>query len=146
MQPLSIEATWVDDRGRAGYAFSTMSGRLWHYANSDGVPKRPLIVALAVGTILNPINQGDALVGGAALNVATLLPAYGVPFCVGTCGAVSYRLHAAGGERAVAATLVAISASLGDRHLRDGAWWGATGQRPSGGSATSVEPERCGER
>ena len=59
-----------------------MSGRLWHYANSDGVPKRPLIVALAVGTILNPINQGDALVGGAALNVATLLPAYGVPFCV----------------------------------------------------------------
>ena len=66
-----------------------MSGRLWHYANSDGVPKRPLIVALAVGTILNLINQGDALVGGAALNVATLLPAYVVPFCVGTCGAVS---------------------------------------------------------
>ena len=108
MQPLSIEATSVDDRGRAGYAFSTMSGRLWHYANSDGVPKRPLIVALAVGTILNPINQEDALVGGAALNVAKLLPTYGVPFCVSTCSAVPYRLHAAGGERAAAAIFAAI--------------------------------------
>jgi len=68
-----------------------MSGRLWRYAISDGVPKRSLIV----GTILNLINQGDALVGGAALNVTKLLLTYVVPYCVSTYGAVSYRLHAA---------------------------------------------------
>ena len=54
------------------------------------------------------INQEDALVGGAALNVAKLLPTYGVPFCVSTCSAVPYRLHAAGGERAAAAIFAAI--------------------------------------
>ena len=31
------------------------------YAVSDGVPRRSLWVALVVGTILNLINQGDAL-------------------------------------------------------------------------------------
>ncbi|MDB6105156.1 MAG: hypothetical protein JWO52_5155, partial [Gammaproteobacteria bacterium] len=28
---------------------------------SDGVPKRSLLVAIVVGTVLNLINQGDAL-------------------------------------------------------------------------------------
>ncbi len=72
MQPLSIEATSVDDRGRAGYAFSTMSGRLWHYANSDGVPKRSLIVALAVGTILNIINLIIYITGQAIEDLVTV--------------------------------------------------------------------------
>jgi hypothetical protein len=71
-----------------------MTGRLWHYAISDRVPRRSLLVALVVGTILNLINQGDALVSGAALDTTKLLLTYLVPYCVSTYGAVSYRLHA----------------------------------------------------
>jgi hypothetical protein len=67
-----------------------MSGLLWRYAISDGVPKRSLLV----GTILNLVNQGDALVSGAALKMAKLLLTYVVPYCVSTHGAVSYHLHA----------------------------------------------------
>jgi len=72
-----------------------MIGRIWHYAISDGVPRRSLVVALIVGTILNLINQGDALVAGLPLDVAKLLLSYLVPYFVSTWGAVSYRLHAA---------------------------------------------------
>jgi hypothetical protein len=61
---------------------------------SDGVPKRSFTVALIVGTILNLINQGDALFGGTGLNVAKMLLTYAVPYCVATYGAVSSRLHA----------------------------------------------------
>ncbi|MGE3280076.1 MAG: nitrate/nitrite transporter NrtS [Alphaproteobacteria bacterium] len=74
---------------------SPMIGRLWRYAISDGVPRRSLAVALIVGTILNLINQGDALIIGEALNFPKLLLTYLVPYCVSTYGAVSYRLHAA---------------------------------------------------
>lgn len=59
---------------------------------SDGVPKRSLGIALVVGTILNLINQGDALLGSADLNVTKLLLTFLVPYCVATYGAVSYRL------------------------------------------------------
>ncbi|HVC52593.1 MAG TPA: nitrate/nitrite transporter NrtS [Stellaceae bacterium] len=61
---------------------------------SDGIPRRSLGVALIVGTILNLINQGDALVTGRSLDFAKLLLTYLVPYCVSTYGAVSYRLHA----------------------------------------------------
>ena len=37
-------------------------------ATSDGVPRRSLYVALIVGTVLNLINQGDALLGMASIN------------------------------------------------------------------------------
>lgn len=59
---------------------------------SDGVPRRSLCVALIVGTILNLINQGDALFGHGAVNWAKIMLTYSVPFCVATYGAVSYRL------------------------------------------------------
>jgi hypothetical protein len=62
---------------------------------SDGVPKRSFIVALIVGTILNLINQGDALLGAASLNVTKVLLTYVVPYCVATYGAVSYQLNMA---------------------------------------------------
>src|SRR5579863_6179052 len=62
---------------------------------SDGVPRRSFVVALIVGTILNLINQGDALVTGMPIDVVKLLLTYLVPYCVSTYGAVSYRLHAA---------------------------------------------------
>lgn len=62
---------------------------------SDGVPTRSLVVALVVGTILNLINQGDALFGDAHLNLAKLILTYAVPYFVATYGAVSYRLNVA---------------------------------------------------
>ena len=129
MQPLSIEAAWVDDRGRAGYAFSAMSGRLWHYAISDGVPKRSLIVALVSRHDPEPDQSGRCARRrrGAQCDKAA----------ADLCRAV-LRQHLrrrflpparrTGGERAAAATFAAISASLSGRHLRDGAWWGAPGR------------------
>ena len=59
---------------------------------TDGVPRRSLLVALIVGTILNLINQGDALVGGAGIDFTKVLLTYAVPYCVATYGAVSFRL------------------------------------------------------
>jgi len=68
--------------------------RIWLYCISDGVPKRSFIVALIVGTILNLINQGDALVAGARLNLTKLILTFVVLYAVATYGAVSYRLRA----------------------------------------------------
>lgn len=61
---------------------------------SEGVPRRSLGVALIVGTVLNLINQGDALIGPGDLNATKMLLTYLVPYCVATYGAVSYRLRA----------------------------------------------------
>jgi len=49
-------------------------------------------VALVVGTVLNLINQGDALFGAGAVNWLKIGLTYVVPYCVSTYGAVSYRL------------------------------------------------------
>jgi hypothetical protein len=57
-----------------------------------GVPRRSFVVALIVGTILNLINQGDALAAGGPIDVVKLLLTYAVPYCVATYGAVSFRL------------------------------------------------------
>jgi hypothetical protein len=67
---------------------------IWRCCISDGVPKRSLIVALIVGTILNLINQGDVLFGGGRFNVWKLILTFAVPYAVATYGAVSYRLRA----------------------------------------------------
>ncbi len=69
--------------------------RLYLYATTDGVLRRSLKVALIVGTILNLINQGDALLDGSSPNLIKLTLTYLVPYCVSTYGAVSYRMHAA---------------------------------------------------
>jgi len=61
-------------------------------AFSDGVPRRALIVALTVGTVLNLINQGDALIAGRALDWLKIALTYIVPYCVNTHGAVAARL------------------------------------------------------
>ena len=71
--------------------------RIWRCCISDGVPKRSLIVALIVGTILNLINQGDVLFGGGRLNLWKLILTFAVPYAVATYGAVSYRLRAGRG-------------------------------------------------
>ncbi len=69
--------------------------RIFALCLSDGIPKRSFGVALIVGTILNLINQGDALFGGANLNFTKLILTFAVPYCVATYGAVSYRIDAA---------------------------------------------------
>jgi hypothetical protein len=58
---------------------------------SGGVPRRSFVVALIVGTILNLINQGEALLAAHSLNVAKLLLTYLVAYCVATYGAVSFQ-------------------------------------------------------
>jgi hypothetical protein len=61
---------------------------------TDGVPRRSLVVALIVGTVLNLINQGEALLGEGHVNLAKIILTFVVPYCVATYGAVSYRLSA----------------------------------------------------
>ena len=61
-------------------------------AISDGVPRRSLVVALVVGSVLNLINQGDALFAGRPIDWLKILLTFAVPYCVSTYGAVSYHL------------------------------------------------------
>lgn len=61
-------------------------------AVSEGIPRRSLIVAIVVGTVLNLINQGDALFSDLSLNWAKVCLTYCVPYCVATYGAVTIRL------------------------------------------------------
>ena len=62
-------------------------------AVSDGVPRRSLYAALAVGTVLNLINQGDALIGSVPIDWLKLILTYCVPYAVCTYGAVSHQLR-----------------------------------------------------
>jgi hypothetical protein len=64
-----------------------------HCSVSDGVPRRSLGVALVVGTILNLINQGDALFGAVPINWFKVILTYFVPYAVCTYGAVSFQLR-----------------------------------------------------
>ena len=66
--------------------------RAIRYSFSDGTPWRSGCVALVVGTILNLINQGDAIVGFASINWIKIFLTYLVPYAVSTYGAVSYRM------------------------------------------------------
>jgi hypothetical protein len=74
--------------------------RACNCAISDGVPQRSLIVALVVGTVLNLINQGDALIAGGPIDWTKILLTIVVPYCVATYGAVSYRLKTLHGRDA----------------------------------------------
>jgi len=60
----------------------------------NGVPRRSFTVTLIVGTILNLINQGDALFSGRPINWLKLVLTFIVPYCVATYGAVAFRLEA----------------------------------------------------
>ena len=64
-------------------------------ATSNGVPRRSLLVALAVGSILNMINQWDGLFGDAALDLLQLCLNFVVPYLVATYGAVSMHRSSA---------------------------------------------------
>jgi hypothetical protein len=63
------------------------------YALTPDVMITSLYVGAVVGTLLNLINQGDALLRGSDLNYAKLVLTYVVPYCVATYGAVSVRLR-----------------------------------------------------
>jgi hypothetical protein len=65
------------------------------YAVTGGVPRRSLVFALIVGSILNLINQGDRLIDGHPLNFIKLALTYCVPYFSSTYGAVAFRLFAA---------------------------------------------------
>jgi hypothetical protein len=69
--------------------------RIFTLCLSDGIPKRSFGVALIVGTVLNLINQGDALLARSDLNFTKIILTFAVPYCVATYGAVSYRIGAA---------------------------------------------------
>lgn len=64
---------------------------VWRYCTSDGIPRRSAVVAMVVGTALNLINQGDALVTGGPIDFVKVALTYIVPYCVATYGAVSFR-------------------------------------------------------
>ena len=51
--------------------------------------RRSLMVALIIGSLLNLINQGDALFGAAAISWVKLMLTYLVPFGVASFGAYS---------------------------------------------------------
>jgi len=68
---------------------------IWHFAIGGGVPKRSAVVAIIVGTVLNLINQGDALLHGLPINGFKLVLTYIVPYLVATYGAVSFQMRAA---------------------------------------------------
>ena len=62
------------------------------FAVSDGVPRRSLRIALVVGSILNLINQGDAMFGVALVNWWKVALTYAVPYLVSTYGVVAFRM------------------------------------------------------
>ena len=51
------------------------------------VSKRSLMIMVVVGSILNIINQGDAILTGGAISWWKVALTYCVPFCVATYGA-----------------------------------------------------------
>ena len=57
-------------------------------AFGDGTPKKALMTALVVGTILTGINHGDVILKGESINYFKILLTYCVPFFVTTWGAI----------------------------------------------------------
>jgi hypothetical protein len=54
-----------------------------------GICGRAVVVAALVGTALNLVNQGDALIAGEKIDVLKLTLTFLVPFAVSTHGALS---------------------------------------------------------
>ena len=62
------------------------STRFFDLAFTDGTPKKALLTACVVGTILAAINHGDTILSGEYPPIAKILLTYCVPFCVTTWG------------------------------------------------------------
>ena len=57
-------------------------------ALGDGTPKKALMTAIVVGTILTTINHGDDIIRGESFNFLKIILTYCVPYCVTTWGAI----------------------------------------------------------
>lgn len=60
---------------------------LFHSACSRRIVVNSARIALVVGTVLNLINQGEAVVAGAPVSWTHLLLNYAVPYCVASYSA-----------------------------------------------------------
>ena len=68
-----------------------MLAKIWKLSTSGGVPRRSLVIALIVGSLLTLINQYDALLGTVAFNWYKAALTYCVPYLVSTYGAVTVK-------------------------------------------------------
>jgi len=66
----------------------TATPDFFQLAFGDGTPKKALMTALVVGTILTTINHGDVILRGESINYYKIMLTYCVPFCVATWGAI----------------------------------------------------------
>ena len=64
-------------------------------AISDGTPKKAILTAVVVGTILLIINQGDLLIAGMMPPLYKVCLTYCVPYLVTTWGALTVKLDRA---------------------------------------------------
>jgi len=55
----------------------------------DGTPKKALLTALVVGTILTVINHGDTIIMGDWPPLLKVLLTFCTPYCVTTWGAIT---------------------------------------------------------
>lgn len=67
-------------------------------ATQSDIVKRSLIVAFIVGSLLNVINQGDALMGDRAVEWGKCVLTYLVPYCVSTYGSVGALMKVAAND------------------------------------------------
>ena len=58
----------------------------------DGTPKKALLSALVVGSILTSVNHGDMILSGEYPSWLKVLLTYFVPYCVTTWGAITGKL------------------------------------------------------
>jgi hypothetical protein len=71
------------------------SRRALAIATSAPVVGLALRMSVFIGSLLNLINQGDAIFGAAPLVPAKMLLTYAVPYCVATFSATSVSLRLA---------------------------------------------------
>jgi hypothetical protein len=87
-----VDARTTDRESHGARRPSLLSRRALAIALSPQVVKLGLRTSLVIGSLLNLINQGDALFGAEPLVVEKLLLTYLVPYCVATYSATSISL------------------------------------------------------
>ena len=71
----------------------TATPDFFQLAFGDGTPKKALMTALVVGTILTTINHGDVILRGESINYYKIMLTYCVPFCVPFCVTTWGAIH-----------------------------------------------------
>lgn len=88
----------AQQRTRTKPPTSLLSRRAFEIASSPQVVGLALRMSALIGTVLNLINQGDALLGTASLVPGKLLLTYLVPYCVATYSATTVSLRLTAGK------------------------------------------------